>query len=56
MRALVRECRDELLGAGDMVGRERARLVTEAYRRHEADPGKAAFRRAEHTAAVHSAR
>ncbi len=38
MDALVERARDGLLAARDTVCLERARLVTEAYRRHECDP------------------
>ena len=38
MRALVEQARERLLSAKDTVCLQRARLVTEAYRRHENDP------------------
>lgn len=38
MQALIRRIRDELMSTKDVVSLERARLVTEAYRRHETDP------------------
>ncbi len=38
MRTLVEQARERLLSAKDTVCLQRARLVTEAYRRHESDP------------------
>jgi pyruvate-formate lyase len=38
LRRLIRQTRDDLLSTQDTVCLQRARLVTEAYRRHEADP------------------
>ncbi len=50
MRQLVRDIRDRLLGTEDSVCLQRARLVTEAWQNHEADPPP--IRRAEAFAAV----
>ena len=38
MRALIQRIRDELMATEDTVCLQRARLVTEAYQRHEGEP------------------
>ena len=38
MKALIQQIRDELMSTEDTVCLQRARLVTEAYQRHENDP------------------